>query len=302
MNILGAGLSGLIAGALNARASIYERNDSGFVSHRAILRFRDDKIARALGLDFRAVTVRKSIWLDGGEVRPSPRVANLYSRKVRGVISDASIWNIEPVTRYIAPPDLHAILAGICGNRVEWNYAIAAPDLHELLKSGPLISTIPIPLLLDLLSVRVPIAFKYSGIMVDRYTIPNCDVFQTVYFPSPDSSVYRATLTGDLLTVESATGMEPFAELIDVCDALGLSNAMTRNEASHKQSFGKITPVNDAERKALLHRLTRDHSIYSLGRFATWRNILLDDVFDDVFHIRKMITLQTYDAALERTR
>ncbi len=60
--------------------------------------------------------------------------------------------------------------------------------------------------------------------------------------------------------------------------------------------------MSDAPRKALLHHLTITHGIYSLGRFATWRNILLDDVYEDVFAIRKMIHQSHYDVNLERSR
>jgi hypothetical protein len=38
-----------------------------------------------------------------------------------------------------------------------------------------------------------------------------------------------------------------------------------------------------------LFRLTHERNIYSLGRFATWRNILLDDVVDDIAAIKKLL-------------
>ena len=302
MIILGAGLSGLICGALNAQSQIYERNSADFVSHRAVLRFRDDKIARALGLTFRKVAVRKAVWYDGKEVAPSPRLANWYSRKVRGTITENSLWNVAPSERFIAPDNLHQILADICGKRVHWGTDIDSVLLHELCDQGSLISTIPIPILLKLLVVTSSLHFTNAPIYVDRYTVDECDVFQTIYFPDPNYNVYRATLTGNLLTVESA-GMSNPPELEDVVDAFGLFDVgMLRNEATHKQSFGKIAPVPEGERKALLHHLTTEHHIYSLGRFATWRNILLDDVFEDIAVIRRMMAQSQYDYSLERTR
>lgn len=306
MNIIGAGLSGLICGALNAQSRIYERNKSDFVSHRAVLRFRDDKIAKSLGLTFRKVTVRKAIWADGIEVAPSPRWANLYSEKVRDVLTDNSIWNVAPSERFIAPDDLHGILAEICGNRVSWGVDVTAGLLMELQEQPvPLVSTIPLPYLLKMLDWTAPFKFRYETILVDRFNIEDCDLFQTIYFPEPDLDIYRATLTGSLLTIEAATDAAPIRDWeIDVVKtAFGLNWIDLQPVlANHKQSFGKIAPVPEGPRKALLHALTQTMGVYSLGRFATWRNILLDDIYDDIGAIRKMITQSNYDLALERTK
>jgi hypothetical protein len=35
--------------------------------------------------------------------------------------------------------------------------------------------------------------------------------------------------------------------------------------------------------------LTEEHNIYSLGRFATWRQLLLDDLVKDIGVIEKLI-------------
>lgn len=304
MNIIGAGLSGLICGALNAQSHIYERNKSDFVSHRAVLRFRDDKIAKSLGLTFRKVTVRKAIWANGNEVAPSPRWANLYSDKVRAVLTDNSIWNIAPSERFIAPDDLHGTLAEICGNRVSWGVDVTAGLLAELCEqSAPLISTIPLPYLLKLLDWTAPFNFRYETILVDRFSVEDCDLFQTIYFPEPDLDIYRATLTGNLLTIEAATDVAPIRDWeIDVVKAaFGFDWVDLQPVLSnHRQSFGKIAPVPEGPRKALLHALTLTTGVYSLGRFATWRNILLDDIYDDIAVIRKMIAQSHYDKALAR--
>lgn len=306
--IIGAGLSGLICAALNARAIVFERNKHDFVSHRAVLRFRDDKIARALGLTFRKVTVRKGVYDEdtGDFTQPNPQLANQYSQKVRGIISDNSLWNIATSERYIAPDNLHAILADICGNRVHWESEVNIEALSDFRKrSLNIINTTPLPILLQLLRIESPLIFHYAPIYVSRYTIPDCDVFQTIYFPSPNFSVYRATLTGSLLTIER-TDRKPnwHYENDIVAKAFGIENFYTDkdNDPVHKQSFGKIAPVPDGERKALLHRLTVSGGIYSLGRFATWRNILLDDVYDDIAVIRRMMNLNHYDVSVERTK
>jgi hypothetical protein len=38
-----------------------------------------------------------------------------------------------------------------------------------------------------------------------------------------------------------------------------------------------------------LFRLTHEHNVFSLGRFATWRNILLDDVVDDIVQVKRLL-------------
>jgi hypothetical protein len=62
-----------------------------------------------------------------------------------------------------------------------------------------------------------------------------------------------------------------------------------------EQKYGKIIPLPDAVRKRVLHRLTQEHGIFSLGRFATWRNVLLDDVVQDIAVLRKLMKASQYE-------
>ena len=71
--------------------------------------------------------------------------------------------------------------------------------------------------------------------------------------------------------------------------AFGIALGNCEKLESVEQKYGKIAPIDDAVRKQLLFRLTHEHNIYSLGRFATWRNILLDDVVDDITMIKKLL-------------
>jgi hypothetical protein len=65
-------------------------------------------------------------------------------------------------------------------------------------------------------------------------------------------------------------------------------------ETKSKQKYGKIAPIDNAWRRAFMHRLTIDNGIYSLGRFATWRNILLDDIIKDISVIKEMMKQDSY--------
>jgi hypothetical protein len=71
--------------------------------------------------------------------------------------------------------------------------------------------------------------------------------------------------------------------------AFGIQLASCESLGSVDQKYGKIAPIDDNLRKQLLFRLTHERNIYSLGRFATWRNILLDDVVDDIAAIKKLL-------------
>ena len=95
-------------------------------------------------------------------------------------------------------------------------------------------------------------------------------------------------MTGDVLIVETTGDDLALEELSDVLDAFGLDQ-VSEPLGTVKQSFGKIAPIDAAIRKNLLFRLTHERNIYSLGRFATYRNILLDDVVADIGHIKRML-------------
>lgn len=295
MIIIGAGLSGLLAGALDRRATILELQKSLPHNHAAVLRFREDKIGKALNIPFRKVRVLKSLWEDGRTVTLTPRVVNQYSRKVTGAIVDRSILSLEPATRFIAPQDLIQQLAEMCFGRIEYGRDVAR-NFDKLPR--PLISTIPLAHMLNFCNMDWGSDDKFQSqpIRVVKYRVRGADVFQTIYYPDPAQAVYRASMTGDELIIESATATKLEAEhLDDVLDSFGLVSLDIEPLTTTRQRFGKILPLPDTERKALLLRLSQEHGIYSLGRFACWRNILLDDVHDDYFRIRRMIELGAYD-------
>jgi hypothetical protein len=76
-----------------------------------------------------------------------------------------------------------------------------------------------------------------------------------------------------------------FTELLDVD---------WESETKVDQKYGKIVDMDEKARQAILFHLTDKHNIFSLGRFATWRNILLDDVAADLPRIEKMMMASDY--------
>lgn len=304
--IIGAGMSGLIAATLFPNASVHEARDQESVSHKALLRFRSDALSRLTGIPFRKVTVRKSIWHEGEHRSINLQLANLYSRKTNGSYLDRSIWNLDPVERFIAPEDLIQQMVAAIGPRIHWNDPLTGWELKALAQNGPVISTIPMPLMCDLLcdgdsGFKLP-QFDYKSITVDRYRIAGADVFQTIYYPATNYGVYRASITGDLLIVERSGAMMDDG-WNDILESFGLNRYDVKViEESHQQRFGKIAPIDDKWRREFIFNLTHRHNVYSMGRFAVWRNILLDDAINDGAVIKRLINTGSYGAALQHSR
>jgi hypothetical protein len=309
LTIVGAGLAGLIAAHAWPQARVIESSSSlNRGGHKALLRFRSDAVARLTGIDFKKVTVRKGIWLDDQFVQPNVRAANMYAQKVAGsLLGDRSIWNLDPVERFIAPESLYEDLIANVGARVSWDTEF---DFKNF--TPPIVNTAPLSLvLLRLFGVEKSVALpelQRAPIRVARYRVKDADVYQTVYFPEPEMRVYRASITGSLLIVECMEtgasframpeGFVDYDEMQTVLEAFGLDRMFVEPIEVVKQKYGKIVPLPDAERKAWLHALTAQHGIFSLGRFATWRNILLDDVVQDITVLRRLMKASNYERAI----
>lgn len=295
MIILGAGLSGLIAAAVNPQAQVYEAASRDAQSHRAVLRFRSAAVGDAVGIPFRKIRVNKGIWSLGKFHDPSIRLSNWYSYKVTGGYFDRSIWKLDAVDRYIAPEDFILRLIEQVGNRVAWDTPVT-----ELPDRRPIISTIPMNRMLDLVKAKGDRPeFRFSPIRVQRFRVKSADVFQTIYYPSPDTAAYRATIMGDLLIVESVEdGRYPEVNLEDVLWSFGIHD-VEPIDLTHRQSYGKIAPIDEQFRRFVVEGLSQRHGVYSLGRFATWRNILLDDVLLDLNVIKKLMNADSYTRKLE---
>ncbi len=294
MKIIGAGLAGLLCGALNPGSTIYERQGSLPNNHGALLRFRSDKISKALGIPFKKVRVTKAIWLDGEEVQPTPRIQNMYSMKVLGKYSARSIANIDPVDRYIAPADFIAQLAKRC--KIEYNFSWGK-EWHD---NEPIISTIPLPVMMELFGITTSTNFEYQSIWTRTMNVPGVDLYQTIYFPTSDPhiSIYRASFTGSKLIVECVNNHG--VNLDDALHAFGLPFDIGMYTIKvGDQKYGKIIEIDPVMRRGITAVLSNLHNIYSLGRYATWRNILLDDVYEDIFKIRDLMNLDSYEQRLK---
>lgn len=306
--IVGAGLAGLIAAVKLPHASVVEAKsmiDTVEQGHRALLRFRSDAISNLTGMPFKKVTVTKAIATAKGDLLNECSLyhANLYAQKVSGTVSGRSITNLEPSTRWIAPPNFHHDLIKKLGDRVSFNHALCG-----LLPENTYVSTAPLKVNLAMCEIDAPeTIIDAHPIKVTRYRLPDwVDVYQTVYFPEHLRGTYRASITGRTLIVESVM------EEVDLAgQRRTLTNARTEIESMEImrimgircvpifldtciQKQGKLVTLEEPIRHALIYRMSTEHNLYSLGRFATWRNVLLDDVLKDVDRIERLMSNTAY--------
>ncbi|QBQ72383.1 hypothetical protein CPT_MTx_077 [Serratia phage MTx] len=307
IKIIGGGLAGLIAAHYFKGAHVFEAGPRKQM-HKALLRFRSDDVSNITGVPFRKVRVYKEVHYQGKTFQGKCPIAlaNMYAAKVTGAISGRSIMKLEECDRYIAPDNLYEVLCDRLESegRLWFNQAIEGRNfksVSEVKRSDvSWINTAPLPVILKLLGIEdcdLMTGFKRSPIIVARYKVKTpCDVYQTIYFPDEHSSLFRASITGDILIVESMNSFQTHNNAVSAAAAFGLSGKDIDFEAGEivDQAYGKIMDLNAASRESILYQLTNKYNIFSLGRFATWRNILLDDVADDLPKIERLINASNY--------
>ena len=327
VHIIGAGLAGLLAACKFPEAKIYEAGKER-TEHRALLRFRDDSVSRLTGIPFKRVEVQKGVWdsLRGALITDHCGfdLQNQYAKKVTGNLVSRSIRDLSPSVRYIAPDDFHQQLIDRFRDRISFEHPMTGDTIRQLNRSIPdtvFISTAPMKVMLNELNMNIPIPmdgfrFEPESIVVARYKLKFdvSDVYQTVYFPNASMQVYRASITGDTLIVEgvnwgdgsdigkkSQPAYYAAGELKEICRAFGLSVSDVNRDTLEvtEQKFGKIIPLNKDLRETIMYEMTRDNNVFSLGRFACWRSILLDDVAQDIDKIDGLIRASAYSRKMQ---
>jgi len=262
-------------------------------NHSAVLRFRSDAVSRATGIPFRKVNVQKAAWWKGELVTtPTLAMANAYSQKVLGRVQERSILNLAPAERWVAPPDFIDQLARSVS--VQYDTALTAEHLPEDW-ARPMISTIPMDQLMALVEWPDRPPFQYRSIWTVQVLVtrPEVDLYQSVYFPEIEDLPYRASFTGTGLTLEFADLVHETPDITVrhvLQDCFGLPSRTAYTAIGlHHQRYGKLQPIPDPVRRAFILAMTDRFGVYSVGRFATWRQILLDDVVHDLDLVARMI-------------
>jgi hypothetical protein len=292
MIIVGAGMSGLIAAHYfrGRRPMVIEQQTDLPNNHEALLRFRSEAVSEVTKVPFRKMRVRKCIMYQGTYAdRANPFLANMYSIKVAGKVLERSIWDMEDADRYLAPSNF--INQAAAGLAINYGRTLTATGL---IGTVPMISTIPMPVMMKLVNWPHQPEFRSQKIWSAQleFAMPMVDVAQTIYYPDLGVPYYRASISGGTLIIEFLSDPADLADklIASICDDFGIVSAGFKSAPVVKcHQYGKIIPIDDEMRKDFMYYLTRECNIYSLGRFATWRQILLDDVVNDCSVIEKMI-------------
>lgn len=278
MIIIGAGMAGLLAARMLAHRSpiVLEKQSSLPNNHSAVLRFRSSIVGDVTGIPFKKVNMIKDVvpWIN------PVADALSYSYKNTGEYrSDRSI-SYGPVSaeRFIAPPDFIERLARGATIHFDQTVEILSPDLH-----GPIISTIPMPQLMDILGFAKPV-FRFRPGWTLSAVIGECEAYVSLLIPKP-GPFSRLSITGNELIIEGSGEMpiiDPLRMLELALDHLGSPKVIRWGEYQ-ENTYNKILPIDETARKQFMFWATDKHNIFSLGRYATWRpGLLLDDLVNDI--------------------
>jgi hypothetical protein len=309
MRIYGAGMAGLLAGQMLRRhaPTIHDAQASLPNNHGALLRFRSDIVSKATGIPLDRVSVMKGISQRGNALPLA--LANQYSRKVTGDVMPRSVIDLTPGDRWVARPDFLSQLA--TGLQVQLGIPLTLRVIQDCVENDlPIISTIPMPALMEIVGWPEKVEFSFRPVWSLKCVIqqPVTRVYQTIYYPGSEP-YYRASITGNQLIVEFA-GTEPDATLIkeyvsEVLIDFGFSGQtmnVTEPVLKHQQ-YGKLLPIDERQRRSFILAMSDEYGIYSVGRFATWRQLLLDDVVNDVRVVEEFIAERgSYARALKGRR
>lgn len=317
--ILGAGIAGAMASGYfrSSNPVVFEKMKSPSQRHRAVFRIKNPEVGFLLGCPLKKISVEKSIYLDRKHFKEADiSMANSYSLKVSGEIENRSIRFSDAVcNRYLLSEFPYPVntefgceMVGISPGR-----AIFVREGKELcIDFDCCISTIPLPEMIAVvggfakdLAEGMSFDNNYKSVCVLRKkTSHPCTVNQTIYYPARHFRAYRATLEEGNLIIESIEGYSSPEELKEIANSFGLREEdLAQEEERFEQKYGKISSIDETKRKSLLFSLTTKLGVYSLGRFATWRNIRTDDLISDLSKIDKMMNrpsiLSAYDLSKE---
>lgn len=300
MLIIGAGLSGLLAAQYfrSHNPTISEKQECLPNNHKALLRFRSDAVSTLTGIKFKKVKVSKAIKYKGELLTKSNLMLNnMYSQKVTGSVRGRSISNLEDCERYIAPEDFISKVS----NGIKISYATDMTGELDQLRC-PIISTMPVHTLAKALEYNALPELKSMPIWTISFELLNdTDVYQTIYYPNGDS-LYRVSITGSKVIAEMRKeSMESIhaqfnalLHTINVDFGIECLEEDTSGVKLSYQQYGKLIECDTGAVKEFLGWATKNYGIYSLGRWGTHRQLLMDDVVADLKVIDTMIETNGY--------
>lgn len=295
MIVVGAGMAGLFAACVlrdQASLTVIEKQSGVPNNHSAVLRFRTPAVAEALNIPFKKVEVLKVVVPNNNVLAD----AISYSLKTNGSARLRSILSADNKVseRWIAPSDLIAQMYDRVKDKCQFG---VEADFILRATGTPLISTIPMPVLMKALRYRapeerMPIFEHRTGQNLIVQLKPEIDIYASAYFPDPTVPWSRISITGNELVAECNDQVdgEGYSILGEVLRAVGLDRSHAVCWELKKQTYSKIQPIDESVRRHFIMWASREHRIFSFGRFATWRpGLLMDDLVNDLRVIQKLI-------------
>ena len=189
------------------------------------------------------------------------------------------------------------------GVEIEYNHKVEQPS------GGVAISTLPMPLNMKISGLADSTKYECKEICSVNFFIeePFVDVYQTIYDVDENTPFYRLSISGNegifegrKEVIDALSEKDPDFNLVRLIlrEYFGIKDAEFTIPAKVVQPLGKIIPVDDTARRNNILNLSRERQIYSLGRFATWRQIMLDDVIGDIDVIEKIMKQDNYNKTL----
>lgn len=247
--------------------------------------------------DKKTIKFRSSVYTDSGiTLTPTIKDINSYAEKVFNKLFITNCGNspeftiipvgIQDIEKHLKTDNiLYGKVTRICPSE-----KIAIVDGSQV-SYQYLISTIPLPILLDICEIANDIKFENYPFYSTKLSINSTEMYQQLYVTSMFNNITRVTLMDDSIYIES---MEEFLteEDIELLDEVWGINYLPNDIGNirFKRVFpGRIRVLSNKIRKPIIHGLTEKYDIMVLGRFGSWSYKIFNDVWEDAKFLCKLI-------------